>query len=110
MMKNNNQERQVALNLANTSLLAQLDSAHKAVMACARYGLTVIGLRFNGAMPTLEVQYNLITQKWLDNHKAIIYMHSNNANNRMISTAQRRLCGCRVIFSFPRYQPTQFIH
>ncbi|OOF65155.1 hypothetical protein [Rodentibacter sp. Ppn85] len=110
MMKNCNQKHQVTLNLANISLLAQLNAAHKAVMACARYGLTVIELRFSGSMPTLEVQHNPLTQKWLDNHKAIIYMHSNNANNQVISTAQRRLCGCWVVFSFPRYQSTQSIH
>lgn len=108
-MKNCNQKRQVRLNLANISLLAQLDAAHKAVMACARYGLTVIGLRFSGSMPTLEVQYSPLTQKWLDTHKAVIYMHTNDVNNQLISTAQRRLRGCRVIFSFPRYQPTQLI-
>lgn len=110
MMKNRNQKRPVTLNLANMSLLAQLDAAHKAVMACARYGLTVIGLRFSGSMPTLEVQYSSLTQKWLETHKAVIYMHTNDKGNRLMSTAQRRLCGCRVIFSFPRYQPTQSIH
>ncbi|WP_233115709.1 hypothetical protein [Aggregatibacter actinomycetemcomitans] len=112
MMKNIGKKptKQVQLNLANMSLLAQLDAAHKAVMACARYGLTVIGLHLNGSRPTLEVQHNLLTQKWLDTHKAVIYMHTNDINNQLISTAQRRLCGCRVIFSFPRYQPTQLIH
>jgi hypothetical protein len=100
-MAKKNQKKPV-LNVANMYALAQLDMAHKAVMACARLGLTVLQVRLQGNQPTLEVKHNLVTQQWVTEHKAFIYMHQYDANEILTMTAQRLLCGCRIIFSFPR--------
>ncbi|HDR1302284.1 TPA: hypothetical protein QB369_001203 [Pasteurella multocida] len=102
MAKQPAQKKKVQLNIANIHVLSQLTAAHKATMACARLGLTVLHVRLDGSVPTLEVQHNALTQKWLDTDKAFVYSHMHDATEQLISTAQRMLASCRVIFSFPR--------
>ncbi len=91
-----------ATNQANQYLLTQLAKAQKGVMACSRRGLTVIDFRIAGGAPTISVQHNTLTQKWVEHNKAFVYVLSNRTDNQMILTAQRMICGCRVIFSYPR--------
>ncbi|HHT7856376.1 hypothetical protein [Pasteurella multocida] len=102
MAKQPAQKKKVQLNIANIHVLSQLTAAHKATMACARLGLTVLHVRLDGSVPTLEVQHNALTQKWLDTNRAFVYSHMHDATEQFISTAQCMLCSCRIIFSFPR--------
>ncbi|GJJ80774.1 hypothetical protein ROV65_03225 [Pasteurella multocida] len=102
MAKQTQKNKKVQLNIANMHALSQLSAAHKATLACAKLGLTVLHVRLDGSVPTLEVQHNAITQRWLDTSKAFVYLHTHDATEQLISTAQRMLSSCRIIFSFPR--------
>lgn len=94
--------KKVNINISNMHVLSQLTAAHKATIACARLGLTVQHVRLEAGIPTLEVQHNAVTEKWLQKNKAWVYMHAHDAKEQFTSTAQRMICGCRVIFSFIR--------
>lgn len=99
------------LNKRNYQAYKFLKQAQKAVVACNAMGLTVTEVDFSRIKPRLRVMHNQITQKMLDNGKAIIFLHGSDDKAIRYCEGQFMAEGIRTAFRIEdmnlNWKPTQ---
>ena len=92
-------EMQKPLSLATMHALSQLNLAKKAVMECNRIGLVVRHI-FLAPVPIIIVRHNALTRRWVSHGKAEVLMQTSEGDNTITCTAECKISGCRIMFSF----------